>query len=95
MISSSELEGLYTLESNSDSGLKYATAELKKIADDEYRLLVTRNGNQRVFTLSYEPDNLMFYSEDLGYGKVKYNKALETLKVEFKVDYETTWTLSK
>lgn len=95
VISSSELEGLYTLESNSDSGLKYATAELKKIADDEYRLLVTRNGNQRVFTLSYEPDNLMFYSEDLGYGKVKYNKALETLKVEFKVDYETTWTLSK
>lgn len=95
VISAEELEGLYTLESRSAEGPQYATAELKNIGEDQYRLLVTRNGNQRVFTLDFEPDNLMFYSEDLGYGKVKYNKALGTLKVEFKVDYETTWTFSK
>lgn len=95
VISPVELEGLYTLESRSSEGLQYATAELKKTGDDQYRLLVTRHGNQRVFTLSFEPENLMLYSEDLGYGKVKYNKTLETLKVEFEIDYDTTWTLSK
>lgn len=95
VISTSALEGLYTLESRTSEGPQYATAELKHIGEDQYRLLVTRHGNQRVFTLSFEPDNLMFYSEDLGYGKVKYNKALETLKVEFEIDYETTWILSK
>lgn len=89
------LEGNYTIESSTADNSRYGSAILKKITDREYRLFVMQDERQRVFSVFYDSENMMFSSDELGFGIVHYNKILETIKVEFNINTHTKWILSK